>query len=415
MTKITVNGRTVVTGGATTNDLCLDGIISSGQFAGVCYAPEGFETIKKQPLLRAIGRADSTAHRHHDSVFGHFMVNMEIECPKIICMILNSIGVSNTSEKSSRYTKMHPENESEQQKYQKWHDIIFDLIHKEYPGKFDNASVSKLAYENARYMISVFTSTFMEYSIPWRNIYYLVQWLTKASEHCKVLDGIFNQRLSDEMKQTADAFTKVMGGESNYIQDIKDEYLRFIPYQFGKTPEGFSISECNGNIYGKPYYGDTYTDVYKCSFACLAQEERHRTLSWKMIFLGDENHITDTDFYIPKIIRKNNKEGEWLTDLFSLRDIFPQGTLVEVVEQGTFENFVLKCKERMCNCAQLEIMNITYKQVLKFLSNKDNLSEFNKRILQQICCKSEPVQRCKYPGYKCVNPCQWGSTNNRLI
>ena len=120
MTKIKANGRTVVIGGMASNDSCLDGIISSGQFAGVCYASEGFDTIKQQPLLKAIERAGTTASRHHDSVFGHFTINMEIECSKIICMILNSIGVSNTSEKSSRYTKMHPENESEQEKYEKW-------------------------------------------------------------------------------------------------------------------------------------------------------------------------------------------------------------------------------------------------------------------------------------------------------
>lgn len=410
MTKIKANGRTVVIGGMTSNDICLDGIISSGQFAGVCYASEGFDTIKQQPLLKAIERAGTTASRHHDSVFGHFTINMEIECSKIICMILNSIGVSNTSEKSSRYTKMHPENDSEQEKYEKWHDIIFDLIQKEYPEKFDTSSANKLAYENARYMISVFTPTFMEYSLPWRNVYYVQQWLLDAAEHCDSLEGSFNKRLAIEMRETAKCFITIMGGNKDYLKDNKNEYLRFIPYQAGRNGDAASDLES----YGTKHYGDTYTDLYRCSFACLAQAERHRTLNWKMIFSGNEDDLTLDDFFIPKIVKKYGMEKEWLDDIYSLRDIFPQGTLVGVVEQGTFENFVLKCKERMCNCAQLEIMNLVNHQVQVFHDHSENLSEFNKNLLDKIYM-NDPLQRCQYDDFKCASPCKWGSTNDRLI
>lgn len=150
--------------------------ILSGKFAGTCYAKEGYQTIRTQPVERAVKRAEGTAERGHHSVFQHCMVTMEIQCPKIIAMLLNSIGVSNTSEKSARYTKMQPQTEKEREFYEKWHTLVLERICEVYPGKFDEKEVDKLAYENARYMISVFCPTAMVYSLPFRNIFYVLDW-----------------------------------------------------------------------------------------------------------------------------------------------------------------------------------------------------------------------------------------------
>ena len=79
--------------------------ILSGKFAGTCYAKEGYQTIRTQPVERAVKRAEGTAERGHHSVFQHCMVTMEIQCPKIIAMLLNSIGVSNTPKCSRRPKK----------------------------------------------------------------------------------------------------------------------------------------------------------------------------------------------------------------------------------------------------------------------------------------------------------------------
>ena len=66
----------------------------------------------------------------------------------------------------------------------------------------------------------------------------------------------------------------------------------------------------------------------------------------------------------------------------SIKEIYPQGTLVSVTEQGLFEDFVLKSKERMCGRAQLEIMRITEQLTQKFVENADNLSTANKKRLK---------------------------------
>ena len=57
----------------------------------------------------------------------------------------------------------------------------------------------------------------------------------------------------------------------------------------------------------------------------------------------------------------------WLEDMNSLADLYPQGMLIQINERGTAENFILKCKERVCGCAQLEIMKQTYEILNKYI------------------------------------------------
>ena len=47
--------------------------ILSGKFGGTCYAKEGYETIRKQPVEKAIKRAENTAKNGHHSVYQHAM------------------------------------------------------------------------------------------------------------------------------------------------------------------------------------------------------------------------------------------------------------------------------------------------------------------------------------------------------
>jgi hypothetical protein len=46
--------------------------------------------------------------------------------------------------------------------------------------------------------------------------------------------------------------------------------------------------------------------------------------------------------------------------------------LVKVNERGTVENFVLKCTERLCGAAQLEIMEQTVETMNKYLEAVKN-------------------------------------------
>lgn len=365
----------------------------SGKFGGTCYAKEGYETMKSQPVEKAMKRAESTAMRGHHSVFQHSMINMEIVCPKMIAMLLNSIGVSNTSEKSARYTTMKPETQKELELYEKWHSIFTEEIKRQYGERISDKEADKLAYENARYMISVFSETSMVYSLPFRNIFYVLDWIRGMQKTLSTLEGAFNKRLKDELDSLYEALLGVVGKEN--FHDNKNEYFRFLPVQATGAYD-----------YNREYYGDVYTAELKATFAQIAQQQRHRTTRVKINFGGDD--AEEFGFYVPELIRGSEYEESWKTDMRSVKSVYPQGILVSVTEQGLFEDFALKCKERMCGRAQLEIMRCTQRLVEKFAQNQENLSEANQKRLSNLLEQGKPCARCSYSDFTCKEGCTWG-------
>lgn len=367
----------------------------SGKYAGTCYAADGYETIRTQPEEKAMKRAAGTAANGHHSVFQHSMVTMEIQCPKIIAMLLNSVGISNTSEKSARYTKMQPETEQEQELYAKWHRILVEQIQKEYGERFQERERDKLAYENARYMLSVFCPTSMVYSLPFRNIFYVINWAGQMRQNLLRLTGDFNRRLAAELDNLTRSLCAVVG-DPDRLQDNKQEYFRFMPVQATGTFDDDNLE----------FYGDVYTAKFYASFAQVAQEQRHRTLRVKINFSGKEPG--EYGYYVPEILQREELRKQWLEDIHSVGYQYPQGMLVSVTEQGLFEDFVMKCKERMCGRAQLEIMRITEQLVEQFDRDRQNLSAANRRRLDAILQDGKPCARCGYADFTCVEGCTWG-------
>ncbi len=367
----------------------------SGKFAGTCYAAEGYETIRTQPEEKAMKRADNTAASGHHSVFQHSMVTMEVQCPKIVAMLLNSIGVSNTSEKSARYTKMQPETERERELYEKWHTIIVQQIREVYGQRFSDREQDKLAYENARYMLSVFCPTSMVYSLPFRNIFYVLDWAKQMRHNLLILTGGFNERLASELQSLIQALSAVVGNQENF-HDNKNESFRFMPVQATGQYDDDNVE----------FFGDVYTAKFYASFAQVAQEQRHRTLRVKINFSGREPG--EYGYYVPEILQDETLRKQWLEDISSVGEQYPQGMLVSVTEQGLFEDFVLKCKERMCGRAQLEIMRITEGLVERFVEDQQNLSKANKKRLDSITKQGRPCARCGYTDFTCTEGCKWG-------
>lgn len=378
-----------------------DGLtLLSGKFGGTCYAKEGYATIRMQPEEKAFRRAEETAKRGHHSVFQHGVVNMEIVCPKIIAMLLNSIGVSNTSEKSARYTRMAPDTVDEERLYQKWHDVIVRQIVRRYGERLTERMMDKLAYENARYMISVFCETSMVYSLPFRNIFYVMDWIERMRQNLSQMDGGFNKRLYEELGFLQQGFAGVVGTQR--FHDTKNEYFRFMPVQATGEYDDDNVE----------YYGDVYTAKFLASFAQVAQEQRHRTTRVKINFSG--KNPAEFGFFLPPILEGTEYEKEWFADIGSIGDIYPQGMLVSVTEQGLFEDFALKCKERMCGLAQLEIMQLSRQILERFAANQDKLSGANRKRLGQMMKNGMPCARCGYADFTCREGCVWGG-NEALV
>ena len=80
----------------------------------------------------------------------------------------------------------------------------------------------------------------------------------------------------------------------------------------------------------------------------------------------------------------------------------PQGEIVKVSEMGKYEDFVLKCKERLCSEAQLEIMLQTKENLIKY---KKELEKSNNPLALDIEKYSHGA-RCTFPDFCCAEDCK---------
>ena len=356
-----------------------DAIIFSGKAAGICYMPDTLDELFNEEKEKTLKRANRTLISGHHSVFDHPTYNLALEdIPKILAMILNNEGMYTTSEKSARYTKMKLA-DREKELYEKWIDIYCKEISKEYPN-INEKQVLKLAQENARYLISIFTpSTTMEYTVSLRQINYIMSWFEDFIDFAE--DTPFNKMLKPYLKE----FNK-------QLQNLKVEGLN-------SSVKKRKLSLFDDRKNRKEEFGENYCVTYKGTFAEFAQAQRHRTIDYK-ITIPDVN-----EYYIPLIIRENeNLSKEWIKDISSLYDKYPQGLLVNINERGTVENFVLKTKERLCGAAQLEIMLQTKDILDKYIETTRNTNTEVYEYLREF----ESGVRCKYKDWKCTSPCIWG-------
>lgn len=463
--------------GETSEKLNTDLTILSGKAAGVCYMPDNYFEDGVQNVDKALTRAAGTSKSGHHSVYDHGHITFVIKTNKMMCMILNSLGVYASSEKSARYTKMQPETELELQLYEKWKDKITQLILTKYPCIDDemltkewlkkytdgagyiikggnrleienilnatedrvakewwqeqkkkiekNLPSRKLAQENARYMISVFTPTTIEYTVSFRQAFLTMDYLAELINNCKHAKDSFSKKLLNSAEELLVALSEAVGDAK--LHDNKNQYIRFLEAQHIGEMKGTEFKvfdDFEQRLQAKKQIiGDSYTLVYYGSLAMLAQAQRHRTLRYTMLLRDAETF--SYGFYTPEIVKDAGLEDEWQEDIKSVAYCVPQGTIVRITEQGLFEDFALKCKERMCGRAQLEVMKSTTNSVKQFIDNKDNLSYSNQKLLESMTLKSDnidckelaPCARCQFKDFKCSEGCQWGPRGalNRLI
>ena len=349
----------------------------SGKSAGICYLPNDVETLFSEPAEKTQKRANGNIISGHHSVFDHPTYNLCLEgIPKILAMILNNEKAYSTSEKSARYTHMDP-SPQEKELYEKWIELFSKQISLKHPN-FDDTKVKKLAQENARYLISVFTpATVMEYTVNFRQLNYIINWAK---------DYIENDETSQFAIKLKETFKEFLSALPDLEVDGLDSRVK-----------NRSFSLFSKRSHRNEEFGENYSTTYLASFAQLAQAQRHRTLSYEMTLLDEPQ------FYVPPIIKDTTFEEQWLKDISSLKEFFPQGMLIQVNERGTIENFVLKCMERLCGSAQLEIMQQTQKTMLKYLDSTKDIPELYNYLLPY-----SKGARCTFPGWKCTSKCIFG-------
>jgi len=377
----------------------LKALKQGGYFAGECYDQEGYDHIIRESAEKTQKRVMLTLDNGHHSVYDHIFVTLNFDSiPKIWAMVLNNEKVYVTSEKSSRYTPITPESgvsEREMILYEKWRDIFISLIQKRYGNIFDSKKIKKLAQENARYMVSVFVNTKMIYTVSLRQINILYSMIYDFLQKSPNIDQVFYEKMLPDALYFLKRCKELNLIDNNLAQNTKQRQLSLF---------------IRGEMSGADYIGGSvYSIKYWGSIAQLAQAHRHRTINYSAWFKFNTGL-----FYCPPIIAEVggcSLVSEWIGDLKSVENYFPQGQNIGIVEEGIIDNFLLKCKERLCFNAQLEIMQRTKKSLL--LLYQQCPSVLKKQELQKYLIGA----RCTF-GYKCSNNCGYpeeGVALSRII
>lgn len=359
----------------------------AGKIAGLCYDKEGFIHLQNEPVDKTLRRIDRTLNNGHHSVYDHITINFNIQnLPKILAMVLNNEHQYTTIERSARYIPIIRQNNSiteiEEKLYNKWVKLFETKIKIKYKDIFKESKIEKLAQENARYLVTVFMPTQMIYSTSLRQINYIASWMEKYIKDNNAID-YFELQLQNSMKEFLKELQRLNVLEEKLMNNEKDRTL----FLFGKN--------LNNN---EEYFGNVYSTVYKGSFAQLAQAHRHRTLDYQM------ERLKQKEYFIPPIINDDNiLINEWLNDMQLVKDYIPQGELIKISEIGKYEDFILKCKERLCTEAQLEIMEQTK---ITLLNYKKALEKANHPLKDDIQKYSHGA-RCTFPNFNCPSNCQF--------
>lgn len=385
----------------------------AGLMGSTCYMADDFEKLYQKTEENILQIASRVEKNGHHSTFGHSHITLEISgLPKALAMVLNNEKEYCTSEKSARYTIMKDIEPSQQALYDKWKEIFKGKIDKVY-GKCqpffdkDGKKSTKLAQENARYMLSVFTPTNMVYTTSFRQLNYLYHWMQQEIENPS---NSFYKQLIPTMKEFS-----VWCESKNLVSDSLND---------GKN-RSFSL-------FGEPNieksWSNIYQDDYMASFACLAQLHRHRSINYSIDKNSFKDNFAENNLYfIPPILKDDEKLVKaYLKDIASVGEFLPQGTMMHISEQGNLDTFILKAKERNCTMAQLEIANLTFAQTKEYYSALDKkYQDFakennpNAQIVKEMANRLEPLThgaRCT-AGYNCASPCAFadGIKMERLV
>lgn len=458
----------------------------SGRNAGVCYLDGTWDSDKIQDDVKSLKRFYNVIDRGHHSIADHVKITVEFEgISKMLAIVLNSLQDYATSEKSGRYTSMRGSSEQECQLYDKWCSIFQKLVLEKYAwyddeflankykrlvrhddfiikdGKlYDRRSVSikndlfnsllesadlpskKIAQENARYMLSVFTrSTVMTYTTSLRQWNYIYDWCQKymsqftRDKEADEFDSDEVALISKDLNMEASYFDKELYKDISFLSDFiydtlyvpdlrdnKDRCFEFLTQSSGVfnhpmmgydlscyEPDGYSneFTYTDDTRSVDDYYGLVYSTSYSASFVQIAQAERHRTLKYYMFF---NPYCEVRDFFVPKILRGTSYEAEWLSDLDSVKDLIPQAVKVCIVETGHISDFILKCEERLCGRAQWEIMHQTAVTARRFIEDARQGKIKNKACLRYIeRFENSGNLKTKCSMTVCREGCCWGS------
>lgn len=367
--------------------------VFAGMNAGICYGEHGYYGTAVTDPEKALKRFETVIKSGHHSIADHIRITVLLsDIPKAVVMILNDLGDYATSEKSGRYTKMTGSSEKEVALYNKWVEIFDKEVIPKLGYPIDEKTCHKLAMENARYMLSVFTNTTLSYTTSLRQYNYIMDWCDRFASDRNIENNYFNTQLKIYLKELSDHLKQYFYIED--LRDFKNRNFSFLAYQTNNSWKDFTLNDIS--------YRNTYQTMYKGSFVELAQLQRHKTLDYYMLFNG-----ISENFFTPFSIQGTKYESMWQEDIASVADIVPQGTLLDIVETGTVENFFLKLTERLCGRAQIEICKQTALTLTDMAKHNDFTKELQNKLNLFIDSDNKIKTKCEILG-GCKDGCIHG-------
>ncbi len=402
-------------------------LIDTGVKAAVCFKDGDItpEMIRLQESDdRLIERGLNTVLSDHTSPSEQPTVMLEIVgIPKALCMVLNNEHQYSADERSLRYTLVKESeyiSKKEVELYNKWLEIFINILNEEYypfflkhhKGNTDEetmkkagSAIKKIAQENARYMVSMFTPTTLTYTVPFAQINKICVYMNDIiknpyNEFEKLLVPYFK----DFIKQLKDLDVILTEHDAHVLcpklnVPNTDNYL----YKNNKHIALSLFAERNkfSGIKLPNEYGVNFSYNMDISVASLAQFHRHRTINYEML----APTINERKFYIPKLLLgKIDLIHEWLLDISSVNEFYPSGKLLHVNASGSLKYLINYVgKERACDRAFLETEDMFTNKMLPEIYNglvnsgKNELAEQVKPYVLKL--------RCMYPDYDCPTNC----------
>lgn len=412
----------------------------AGKNAGISQLRDGYFGTDVSNPEKAAPRFVTTTKMGHTSIAGHAKIEVIFEnASRMFAMIMNSLQYYDTTEKSGRFTEMTGNNPEQCALYDKWNQKFKKRIlevHPDYNDRFiekqlkdpdhirvengriydrDTSAditdtfgikqrmdeimdsprlpVNTRSQENARYILSIFTkSTTFGYTTSLDQWNFIYDWCHKYTDQFGTKgDGILLRIGKDNSTRPATWFEQNVYNDlmnlAGFIRDnlycptIRDHKKR----EFDMLTSVINTDHPMKNYYGPAdeHIGFSYTTDYYASFIVLSHVHRHRTLKYWMQ-LGEKPGCYG--FFVPPFIRNHPMETEWLSDMESVKDLYPQGMLIHIIEAGTLDNFALKAAERFCGCAMWETMETVKNTGLKFAEYYDSgiASELEKAYIERF-------------------------------
>lgn len=385
-----------------------------GKNAGISQIRDEYFNSPVSDPEKALPRFEATISRGHTSIANHAKVEVVFDgATRFFAMLMNNLRYYDTTERSGRFTEMVGNTEEQCALYDKWNALFKERIMELYPDfndSFLEKQLEKAGYpgrvvkngelygipicsdswldniykvlskakqmkslpvntrsqENARYVLSIFTkSTTFGYTTSIDQWNFIYDWC------CRYIDQFYLYSGDDSWYRRVDGGRKATWFERQvfddlielrdfiyanlYIPELRDHKKRcfnLLTNLFGPRPKQEENLKDRFDDWDT-HIGYAYSISYQGSFILLSHLHRHRTLQ----YTARIPEVSDMEFFVSPFIRGTPMEEEWLNDLRSVAEYYPQGALLDIFECGTMEDFVLKASERLCGCAMWETMN----------------------------------------------------------